>query len=175
MGMSGLLGELAEPPVRMQDHSFEAVADERGARQSEIRITSLMSQHIQPQLTHVEQVEPLVLLVIDLGLGIATPGDENIADERCRMTDTRDGHLALGRDGRDGERFAVEEEEIVPDRFRDEPAEEKEVAGGRRDGRRREAVPRKGHQLRKPCLGRVGRGKVEKAAGPGGQDHGVSV
>lgn len=73
-------------------------------------------------LTYIEQVDPLILLVFDPVLGVSSPYEQDGPDKGAGMTDAWYRYLArsLYRHGR--EILTVEREQVVSDRFTDEPA-----------------------------------------------------
>jgi hypothetical protein len=78
-------------------------------------------------LTYIEQVDPLVLLVLDPVLGVPTPYEQHGPDKGASMTDSWYRYLArsLYRHGR--EILTIEREQVVSDRFTDESAKYKKM------------------------------------------------
>jgi hypothetical protein len=91
-------------------------------------ITSSKTKPNRCALTYIEQVDPLILLVLDPVLSVASPHKQNGPDKGAGMANSWYRYLArsLYRHGR--EILTVEREQVVSDRFTDEPAEYEKMA-----------------------------------------------
>lgn len=72
-------------------------------------------------LTYIEQVDPLILLVLDPVLGVASPHKQNGPDKGAGMADSWYWYLARSLYRHRREILTIEREQVVSDRFPDEP------------------------------------------------------
>ena len=106
--------------------------------------------------TEIQEIEPVVLLLAGLSLPvtlrITTPYNQDASDKRTSMTDSWTRDLPRGLQERRGQRRCREQVQVVPNLIPDQAAEQEQLSGLRRHGRKRRAIS---WEWRRRRLGRL--------------------
>jgi hypothetical protein len=98
----------ARPVVRRYQSQRRTDGEEGESAFRSAAVSSIRSL----RLTHVQQIQPLIVHILRVLLRISTPSDHDVPNTGRRMSDSRHGDISPRRDGYDSERTTVEVEEV---------------------------------------------------------------